>query len=55
MWRRDLEPMSPGLGGRLEGRHALWKLMRSPEGSVSGLTQLSGHSSCRKQLTRATV
>lgn len=42
MWRRDLKPVSPGPGGRREGRHAVWKLMRSPEGSVSGLTQLSG-------------
>lgn len=28
--------MSAGPGGRLEGRHALWKFMRSPTGSVSG-------------------
>lgn len=45
--------MSPGPGGSLEGKHVLWKLMRSPKGLVSGLTQLSGHPSCREQLTRA--
>lgn len=49
---RDLELVSPGPGGGWRQAMLPGKLMRSPEGSVSGLTQLSGHPSCREQLIK---